>query len=94
MKEFLNGIVRVTGDQWFGFLVICFCAAVSVLVINLAYQDHKVRCYYMKTYSTNAGLAYQVMGDVDWSEDIKSFSTPDPDKALSVIGNLKQCASD
>lgn len=91
MKDLFGRIVKASGEQWFGFIVICFCASLAVIIIKLWTADHIVRCYYTKTEMTNAGIAYKVMGDVDWMEDIKSYTTPDGDKALSVLSELKQC---
>ena len=91
MKDFINGIIRASGEQWVGFICLVFCACVSGTLVKLWTSDHIVRCYYIKSEMTNAGTAYKVMGDVDWMEDVKSYNTPDGDKALEILASLKQC---
>lgn len=93
MKDLLIKIARANGEQWFGFIVLCLCFAATCTLVRIWTADHIIRCYYMKTEMTNAGIAYKIMGDVDWMEDIKSFTTPDADKAISVISNMKQCSA-
>lgn len=94
MKDLLNRITRADGEQWFGFIVWYLCFAVACTLVKTINADHVVRCYYMNTENTNAGIAYKVMGDIDWMEDVNSFTTPDGDKALSVISNMKQCGAE
>lgn len=91
MKEFLGRVLRASGEQWFLFFVLSFVVAIGVTIITALNADHIVRCYYPQTSSTSAGLAYKIKGDIDWADDITSFTTLDGDKALSVLSNLKQC---
>lgn len=93
IKEWFEGVLNASGESWFGFIILCFIASLAVVIINLAAQDHKVRCYYLKTSSTQAGLAYKVMADVDWSADNVSFSSSNAKETLNVMADLKQCAS-
>tara|TARA_R110000824_G_scaffold384265_1_gene578153 strand:- start:56 stop:337 length:282 start_codon:yes stop_codon:yes gene_type:complete len=91
MKDFINGIIRASGESWFGFIVLCFCAAIAVTLVKSFTADHVVRCYYPQTQQTNAGIAYMIKGDIDWKDDITSYTTPDLDKALEILADLKQC---
>ena len=91
MKDLFNRILRADGEQWFLFCVLCFVVAIGVTIITALNADHVVRCYYPQTSTTNAGIAYKIKGDIDWANDITAFTTPDGDKALSVLADLKMC---
>lgn len=93
MEDFIKGVTRAGGEQWMGFI---FLLALSSLLFTGVYaltSDHSVRCYYLKTTSTQAGLSYQIRSDIDWAEDKTAFASADEDKTLSVLSSLKQCAS-
>jgi hypothetical protein len=92
MKDFFYNITRASGEQWFGFVVLTFCMGAAIVGITALASDHKVRCYYMQSYSTDAGIAYKIISDIDWGEDRTAFTTSDQDKMLEVISGLKQCA--
>lgn len=91
MKDLFKRIINASGESWFGFIVLCFCASVAVIIVKLFTADHVVRCYYPQTQQTNAGIAYMIKGDMDWKDDITSYTTPDIDKAIEILSNLKQC---
>ena len=93
IKGQIKKIFNASGESWFDFIILCFAACIAMLIINLAAQDHKVRCYYLSTVPTSAGLAYKVMSDIDWSKDKTAFSSHDEEKTLKVIKDLKQCAA-
>lgn len=89
----MNNSTNPSAQECVMVLIVCFFAALSILFITMLAQDHIVRCYYMKTNITDAGLAYTVMGDINWADDVVSFSTYDANKTLDVISKLKQCAA-
>lgn len=93
MKDQIKRILNARGEAWFGFILLCFSAALAVSVILFITADHKVRCYYLKSNHTSAGISYKVISDIDWGEDVMAFTSPDPEKTLLVIGDLKQCAA-
>jgi len=88
----IDNIVNASGDQWLGFLVIAFLLSLCTTGIIALNSDHTVHCYYMKTMSTDAGIAYRIKGDIDYAEDITAFTTPDPQLMLETMGTLNQCA--
>lgn len=92
LKKQLIKIANAGRDSWFGFVLINALAGLVVIVGIAISSDHKVRCYYLQTTYTQAGLAYQIMSDMDWKDDGTAFSSSDEDKTLEVILTLKQCA--
>ena len=88
----IERIMGASGEQWFGFTLLVFFAAILSVIVTMMASDHKVRCYYMQTEMTNAGIAYKIMADIDWSGDMKSFTSGDADKVLEVISGMNQCA--
>lgn len=93
MKEFLNGIIKASGEQWFGLLCIVFLASLAVMIVVSLSSDHKIRCYYMKSDSMNTLVSYKVMGDVDWGDDITVFIGNHPSDSIAVMSGLKQCGA-
>ena len=92
MKDLIHRISTATCEQWIGFVFCCFLFALLVMAVKSLAADHLVRCYYLKAEMTNAGMAYKIMADIDWMEDIKSFATSDGDRAITVISSMKQCS--
>ncbi len=92
MNNLLNRIMNADGVQWFGFVTLLFFAAICWMILAAITADHKVRCYYLHSQHTNAGIAYRIMSDVDWMEDRMAYTTADGNEALEVISGLKQCA--
>ncbi len=98
MKDLLNSITNVvrslgnaSGEQWLGFLCLSafsFCMVIALIAMT---SDHKIRCYYFETKATVAGLAYLVKSDVNWSEDLIAFSSPDPTETASFMKGELQC---
>ena len=93
MKDIAQRIANASVETWFVFLIWLIFAAVAFTVARAMTADHMVRCYYLKSYATEAGTAYKIMGDINWGGDITSFASPDPEKVLSVIKDLNQCSA-
>ena len=92
IKEQIRYILNAGGMQWLGFLLIASLFSMMTIGVIALSSDHKVRCYYLKTYTGSVGLVYKIVGDVDWSEDFTAFGGDDEDKVLAVFTTLKQCA--
>ena len=90
MKNLLQHVID-NPIEWIVCLFIASFAATAIIALN---SDHKVRCYYTKTEMTNAGIAYKVIADIDWSSDVTSFTSGDKDETLQYMSTLKQCAAE
>lgn len=92
LKKQLLIIANANGDSWFGCILISLFICLLVISVIAITSDHKVSCYYMETTSTQSGLAYKIMSDINWQEDGMAFSSNNENKTLEVIKTLKQCA--
>lgn len=89
MKQVLNSIL----DNPMEWIVCCsFALLISIGLVALS-SDHSVRCYYPSSEKTDAGIAYMVLADIDWMEDMVAFSSPDKNESLSFISNVRVCAA-
>lgn len=91
MKNLFERITKASGEQWFGFVGLSFLASLCCVPIMAITADHKVRCYYLQTYATGAGIAYTIRQDVDWKDDAQAYTSPNSEDTLEVFATLKQC---
>ena len=92
MKDLIKRVANADAQDWLVSALIFFVACLISLAVRAMAADHVVRCYYPLTIATSAGNSYQLMGDVNWGEDKKAYSTTDGDKMLEVLQSLKQCS--
>jgi pantothenate kinase len=93
MKDFFTNLINADGEQWFGFLVfVAFLSLICIAVMGIS-SNHTVRCYYPKAVITDAGIAYKIYADIDWADDIKSYTFNNANKAIETLNTLNQCAS-
>lgn len=92
IKRQLIEIANASGESWSGFGFLCLLFSLITLIGVAIASDHKVRCYYLQTTMTEAGLAYKIKSDINWQFDEAAFSSNDENKTLEVIQTLKQCA--
>lgn len=66
-------------------------ALVFVLTILscVTFSSKEVQGYYLQTSSTRSAVSYNIMNDINWSEDTVAFSTVDGDKAVEMLERLK-----
>jgi len=71
-----------------------FIALVMIMVFTLVMVDKTVHCYYLKSGSTSAGIAYAVYADTNWSIDEPAFNHSDYKVTLDVYNGLKKCGNE
>jgi len=77
MRRYIDRIFNASGEQWIGFLVLCFIASLMVLALGVAFSDKGVGCYYTSTSVPTNSLArnYNVLASVNWAPDPVVFTT-------------------
>lgn len=77
------------GDKvGYGFLIGVIVLAFT-LIGCVTFSNKDVQGYYMQTSSTRSAVSYNIMNDINWSEDTVAFSTTDGDKAVEILERLK-----
>jgi|TARA_R110000851_G_scaffold41409_3_gene103965 hypothetical protein len=89
----LERIADARGEQWFGGIFLSAITAGLILAFVAFSADHSIRCYYLANKGTDAGISYNIMADVDWRADLKTFTNSDARLTLSVFSTMKQCAA-
>ena len=82
---------RWDGESWFGLLLWMGIAGIMLIFFNLITADKMVRCYYLSSFATDAGVAYMIRADIDYSDDSLAFSSHDYKATMEVFGKLPQC---
>jgi len=88
MKEFVNGILGASGEQWAGFIVLSFLASMLALTVIAVSSDHKIECQYMSAYGVDGITQYRIMNQVNWMGDTKAFSSVDANETLAVFSTI------
>lgn len=87
-------VERWDGESWFGLLLWMAFAGVLFVLFNLVTADKTVRCYYLHSTYTSAGISYQIKADIDYLDDTTAFSSADHNITMSVFEKLAQCPKD
>ena len=82
---------RWDGESWFGLLLWMGIAGIMLIVFNLITADKMVRCYYLSSVGTSAGVSYKIIADIDYADDPTAFSSHDHKATMEVFGKLPQC---
>ena len=89
MGNFINGIVRADGEQWFGFIALAFLSSLLITAVFAINADHNVECSYLQAYQEGGFTQYRIMNQINWMIDGKAFSSIDADKALSAFSAME-----
>lgn len=82
---------RWDGDSWFGLLLWLLLAGILFVLLSLVTADKMVRCYYLQSSYTSAGISYQIKSDIDYATDMTAFSSPKYKETMEVFKALPQC---
>ena len=80
-------------DMETAFLFLLWSAFVVLLCLFTMFviADKKVRCYYLGSAMSAAGMAYQIKADINWLADDTVFSSPDYKATMAVYDKLPYC---
>lgn len=84
-------VERWDSDSWFGLLIWLGISGIMLIFFNFLTADKMVRCYYLSSVSTSAGIAYKIRADIDYSDDPLAFSSGDYKATMEVFKELPQC---
>jgi hypothetical protein len=77
------------GDKVGYGILIASVVFVLTILSCVTFSNKDVQGYYMQTSSTRSAVSYNILNDINWSEDTVAYSTTDGDKALEVLERLK-----
>ncbi len=89
-------IIKHKVEYWnwetsFGCLFLLFLAVLVFIFFKVATADKMVRCYYLGSSYSEAGIAYQIRSDIDYADDLIAFTSPDYKVTMSVFNQLPKC---
>jgi hypothetical protein len=84
-------VERWDGESWFGLLLWLLFAGILFVFLSLATTDKMVRCYYLESSYTSAGILYEIKSDIDYAPDMTAFSSPKYKETMEVFKTLPQC---
>jgi hypothetical protein len=95
MKEILKSKIERFGFEDLLCLIGCgFLTVIIWFLFMFLTADREVRCYYLSSYGTASGIAYQIKADIDYKDDHTAFTSNDYKITLSVLKELPQCGRD
>jgi len=94
IKNFINGIVEASGEQWLGFIGLSTISCLLLFALTAMLADHTPTCHYLKSYATGDGLSYRIMVNIEWAEDGKAFSSQNLTETLEVYETLGKCSEE